>query len=253
MDLGLVGAACLVTGASAGIGRAVALGLAAEGARVALVGRDRERLDAVAAAIAARGGAVAGSIQGDLATAAGVDRVAAEAQRLLGTLAVLVNNAGGSRPLPPEAGDDVWEEAMALNFTAARRLTERLLPAMRAARGGRIVNITGAMLQKRINAATPAKVALQSWSHALAFELAPFGITVNCVAPGRINSDQILKRLYPDEAARATEIAANLPVGRFGEPEELAALVVFLASKQAAYISGAAIPVDGAMYRLDLK
>lgn len=253
MDLGLVGTACLVTGASAGIGRAVALGLAAEGARVAIVGRDKERLAEVGTAIAAAGGVFAGAIVADMATAEGVARVAAEAHRLLGAVEVLVNNAGGSRPLPPEGDDAVWDEAMALNFTAARRLTEALLPAMRAARRGRIVNITGAMLQKRINAATPAKVALQSWSHALAFELAPFAITVNCVAPGRINSDQILKRLYPDEAARAKEIAANLPVGRFGEPEELAALVVFLASKQAGYVSGAAIPVDGAMYRLDLK
>lgn len=253
MDLGLKDATCLVTGASAGIGRAVALGLAAEGAAVAVVGRHAGRLREVGEGIGAAGGRFAGAILADLATADGVAHAAAEAHRLLGTVEVLVNNAGGSRPLPPEAGDEIWEEALALNFTAARRLTERLLPAMRAARRGRIVNVTGAMLQKRVNAATPAKVALQSWSHALAFELAPYGITVNCVAPGRINSDQIRNRLYPSDEARAAEIAANLPVGRFGEPEELAALVVFLASKQAGYVSGAAIPVDGAMYRLDLK
>ncbi len=253
MDLGLADVPCLVTGASAGIGRAVAIGLAAERAAVTVAGRDAARLAAVGAAITAAGGRFAGAIVADLAHAEGVALVAAEAQRLLGRVEVLVNNAGGSRPLSPEAGDEVWDEALALNFTAARRLTERLLPAMRAARRGRIVNITGAMLQKRVNAATPAKVALQSWSHALAFELAADGITVNCVAPGRINSDQIRNRLYPSEQARAAEIAANLPVGRFGEPEELAALVVFLASKQAGYVSGAAIPVDGAMYRLDLK
>jgi 3-oxoacyl-[acyl-carrier protein] reductase len=129
-------------------------------------------------------------------------------------------------------------------------VTKSILPAMKANGYGRIVNITGALYGKSINGAGPSKAALLAWSRALSFELAAHGITVNCVAPGRINSVQILERLHPTETSRAAFIRDNIPAGRFGEPEELGALVAFLASPLAGYISGAHIPVDGAAVRI---
>lgn len=253
MDLAIRGRRALVTGASSGIGRGIALALAAEGVRLAIGGRDRARLAEVAAELARIGAPEPAVVLANLATQDGVAQAAAATRTALGGVDILINNAGGSRPRPPGADESFWDEAFALNFTAARRLTEALLPDMRAAGWGRIVNITGAIAQKTVNAATPAKVALLSWSRALAGEVARDGITVNCVAPGRINSAQILDRLYPTEESRQRFAAENIPMGRFGEPAELAALVAFLASPLAGYITAASIPVDGGMYRLDLR
>src|SRR3546814_8133984 len=108
------------------------------------------------------------------------------------------------------------------------------------------------MTQPGVNAAGPAKAALWSWSRSLSAQLAPHGITVNCIAPGRIKTPQIVGRLFPTEESRQSEIQQRIPMGRFGEPEELAALVAFLASEPAGYITGVQIPVDGGMFRMAL-
>jgi len=140
-----------------------------------------------------------------------------------------------------------------LNFTAVRRLTEHVLPAMRQARWGRVITVTGSLALQRMNAATPAKAAITSWCRALSIQVARDGVTVNCVAPGRIKSVQTMERLFPTDEARRQEIERNIPIGRFGEPEEIASVIAFLASKRASYVSGAMIPVDGSLIRLDLK
>ncbi len=252
MDLQLTGRTALVTGASAGIGVGIAECLAREGAKVALAGRNKAALEDLAKRLAATGAPQPVVITADITKTADIARMAREAEAGLGHVDILVNNAGGSRPLKGEETDEFWDEAITLNFMAARRLAKPLVPGMKSRKFGRIINITGAINGKAINGAGPAKAALLTWSRQLAFELAPFGITVNCIAPGRINSVQILERLHPTEASRQDYIKQNIPAGRFGEPQELGNLAAFLASPIAAYISGAHIPVDGGAVRIGI-
>lgn len=252
MDLKLTGRTALVTGASAGIGVGIADCLAREGARLVLAGRNRDALTAIASRVKGLGAQSVDIALGDIATEDGCRAVALAALDALGgRVDILVNNAGGSRPLgATEETEAFWEEAQALNFASARRIAKPLITPMKANGFGRIINVTGALYGKSINGAGAAKAALVAWARALSFELAPHGITVNCVAPGRINSVQILERLHPTEASREAFIKENIPMGRFGEPDELGALVAFLASPVAGYISGAHIPVDGAAVRI---
>lgn len=250
MDLHFAGKVCLVTGASSGIGRATAKLLAAEGAQVVATARSLAALETVSAEIEAAGGRKPVTLVADLAQPEGSRELAREALALLGRVDVLVNNAGGSRPLDQPGNDAAWEESMMLNFISVRRLSDALLTGMAERGWGRVINVTGAIVAKSVNAAGPAKAALESWAKGCAALHAARGVTVNCVAPGRINSAQILNRLHPTEASRQEFIARNIPVGRFGEPHEAAALIAFLASEAASYINGVTVPVDGAAMRL---
>ena len=162
---------------------------------------------------------------------------------------MLVNNAGSSRPVPWNATEEQWHEGMRLNFELVRRLTNQFIPTMRARGFGRIINITGANEPPGVNIASVAKAALHNWAKGLSRELAQDGITINCLPPGRINSEQILERLHPTHENRRAFIDANIPVGYFGEPEDMAYLVAFLASPLARYITGEVIHVDGGMHR----
>jgi 3-oxoacyl-[acyl-carrier protein] reductase len=249
MDLDLTGKTALVTAASGGIGSGVAEALAAAGVRVAISGRTRASLETVAETLAASAGGRPAIVVGDVSARGGPAEIAAEAASALGgRIDVLVNNAGGARPITEEVDESYWEESFTLNFMAARRLAERVIPAMKAARWGRIISISGALVAPRLNAAAPAKAALASWSRTLSIELGGFGITVNTIAPGRIDTAQI-RKLHPTEQSRADFIKQNIPAGHFGEPYDIGHLVAFLASPLARYINGAAIPVDGGATR----
>jgi len=247
MDLMLQGRGALVTGASAGIGRAIAKALAREGARVAFTGRRRAELESLAAEIVAGGGAPPTIIVHDAMTDDYVETVASAAGKALGAVEILVNNAGGSRAFGKDATEQQWDEAMKLNFTRHRQLAMRLLPSMAERKWGRVINITGKMEPDNVNGAFCAKAALTAWAKGLSREVGKQGITVNCIAPGRIMSDQIRRNYTPEY--RAWQSEHEIPVGRYGEPEELADLAVFLASPRAAYITGIVYFVDGGLRR----
>jgi 3-oxoacyl-[acyl-carrier protein] reductase len=247
MDLQLKGRTALVTGASTGIGRAIAATLAAEGVKMTVVARRRELLETLAAEIVATGGSAPTIIVADMMEPASPTRIRDEALAALGAIEILVNCAGASKPLPVDAGDDKWDEAMTLNFTRVRQLTHAVLPQMQARRFGRIINITGKSEPDRLNAAFAAKAGIHAWSKGLSKEIGKQGITVNCVAPGRIMSEQI-RRLYPEPERQALS-DTEISVGRYGEPEDVALMVALLASPRAAYFTGVVIPVDGGLRR----
>jgi 3-oxoacyl-[acyl-carrier protein] reductase len=247
MDLNLTGKTGIVTGASIGIGRGIALALAREGVRLALVARRSDLLQAVCEEVLATGGSTPRLICEDVLAEGAPERIAKAALEGLGAVEILINNAGGSRPFTLQAGEAQWQEAMTLNFTRQRQLTHGLLDQMIARNWGRIVNITGKSEPDGINGAFCAKAALHSWAKGLSREVGRYGITVNCIPPGRIMSEQI-RRNYPAEY-RKWQAENEIPVGRYGEPEDVAALVCLLASPLAGYITGTVIPVDGGLRR----
>jgi len=247
MDLELKSKTAIVTGASVGIGRAIARGLALEGVRVVAVARRKELLAELADEIRAAGGNAIVPVVQDIAHDDAARNLAAAAIAELGHVDILVNNAGGSRPLPVDAPDRDWDEAMSLNFSSYRKVAHALLPQMIERRWGRIINITGKSEPEGLNAAFAAKAAVHAWAKGLSREIGKHGITVNCIPPGRIMSEQIRRNYPPDYRERFAE--EEIPLRYWGEPEDLAALAVFLASPKARYITGTVIPVDGGLRR----
>ena len=248
MDLRLAGRTALVTGASAGIGRGIAKALAGEGVRVAITARRIERLRELAAEIRAGGGAEPVLIEQDMYAEDAARRIVDAALAGLGQVDILVNNAGGSRAFKDlHVSEAQWQEAMTLNFHRPRQLADALIDPMIARRWGRIVNITGKSEPEHVNGAFCAKAGIHSWAKGLSRMVGPHGVTVNCVPPGRIHSEQILRNYAPEY--RQWQADNEIPMGRYGEPEDIADLVCFLASPRAGYITGAVIPVDGGLRR----
>jgi 3-oxoacyl-[acyl-carrier protein] reductase len=242
MDLAIAGKSALVTGASIGIGRAIALALAKEGVRLAVVARRRALLEELQHET---GKLVI--IEQDFLAPEAPERIARAALAGLGQVDILVNNAGGSRRFTLESADEQWEEALTLNFRRHRQLTHLLLDQMIARKWGRIINITGKSEPEGLNGAFAAKAAVHSWAKGLSREVGKHGITVNCIPPGRIDSEQIRRNYSPER--RAKEEREDIPLGEYGKPEDVANLACFLASPRARYITGSVIPVDGGMRR----
>lgn len=260
MELGLKGKVVLVTGASRGIGRAIALAFAAEGCRLALASRTEEALAAVAREAEALGGEAHHWIT-DVTDPTQAEILIGNASRVLGRIDVLVNNAGGSHRKDFEAvSDEEWEHVVNLNLFSALRLSRAVLPHMKKRGSGQIINI--AALSGRVPrlgqiASNAAKAALINFTESLAAEVARHGIRVNAVCPAAILNERWEQRVahYGKEHGLSfeeamTEMASKaIPLGRFGLPEEVASAVVFLASERAGFITGVSIFVDGGMGR----
>ncbi len=248
MDLGLQGKTALVTGSGAGIGRAIAKGLAAEGVRVCLTGRRQALLTQVADEIVAAGGQKPEIITADLMQKDEPGRLAQEAVKRLGAVNILVNSAGGSRRINwMEADDDDWLDIMTLNYTQIRRLTMAVLPDMIKHKWGRVINITGKAEPAVLNGVSGPKAAVHNFAKGLSREVAKHGITINSIPPGKIYSEQIARKYGREYEKDYSE--KSIPVGRFGHPEELAFLAICLASPLASYITGNVMHVDGGVHR----
>ena len=236
----------IVTGAATGIGIETARALAQAGADVVIAAR---KPDLAAEAIADIDKTAPGRTRFEMLDLSELASIRAFADRWAGKpLHILINNAGGSRSFKDlHVSDAQWQEAMTLNFHRPRQLADALIDQMIAGRWGRIVNITGKSEPEHVNGAFCAKAGIHSWAKGLSRMVGTHGITVNCIPPGRIHSEQILRNYTPEY--RQWQADNEIPMGRYGEPEDLANLVCFLASPKASYITGAVIPVDGGLRR----
>ena len=256
MELGLQGKVALVSGASRGIGKAIALALAAEGCAVALCARGAEALERAAAEVGALNGGRALPVPLDLTRRAAAGELVERAVEAFGGVDVLVNNVGGNRRKPfEETTDEDWEELLELNLLAGLRLSRRAIPRMRGRGGGSVVFISSLFGRETggpgLSLYNASKSAVISAAGIMALELAPAGIRVNSVAPGSIRfpGGSWDRRVREDPEGMAGWVEENLPLGRFGTAEEVASLVAYLASPRASLITGACLAVDGGQGR----
>lgn len=260
MDLGLGRRVALVCGSTRGIGRAVAKALALEGARVAVNGRREESVRRAAAELAAETGQPVTPLAADVADPAQAEAVVARAHRELGRLDVLFCNAGGppAAPFSHQAGE-AFQRAVELNLLSTVHLARAAVPLMRRVQWGRIICLTSVAAKQPLPGlilSTTARAGVLGFAKALADEVAAEGITVNVVCPGFIVTERITEitemrakreQRAPEEITK--EMVADIPLGRMGRTEELAATVAFLASESASYITGAVLQVDGGFTR----
>ncbi|MEO8286070.1 MAG: SDR family oxidoreductase [Chloroflexota bacterium] len=260
MKMGLNGTVAVITASSQGLGKAIAIELAREGAGVVICGRREDVLAEAANEIFGLSGRQVVAVPADVSTEEGVDAVIAAAIDNFGRLDILVNNAGGPPPGDFTQHDDaVWQRAFETNLLSAVRLIRAALPHLKESGRGRIINLTSTAVKQPIEGlilSNSIRAGVVGMAKTLSAELAPFNITVNNIAPGRLSTDRI-RHL---DQARATAIGtsesdvrksqeAQIPVGRYGRPEELAYLAVFLASDKSSYITGTTIQVDGGLLK----
>lgn len=261
MELGLRDRAAIVTGASRGIGRAVALALASEGSNVLLVGRDAGALSGVEGEVSALGSTAAMQVV-DVTDAEAADTIVRGCMTAFGRLDILVNNAGGAAPKPlDQLTPQDWQDGLDVNFLAAARLAVAALPVMRAAGWGRMVHVASISGREPDPVFAPysaAKAALLNLSTSLSHAFAADGVLSTCVIPGVTLTELVdanATATAERTGATAEEVMAKMlakhrvAAERFGTPEEIAAAVVFLASEQAGWISGATLEVDGGTLR----
>ena len=257
MDLHLTGKRALVCGGSSGLGRAVAKALVAEGAHVALLSRDAVKLQAVADDLNAMGSGKAVIAPADLADHEGLLKAVDVAEEKLGgPIQILLNNTGGPPPSGVQGLDPkVWRDQFEAMVLSVFRLTDRVMPGMRSMGWGRVINVASVTVVEPIatlGVSNTLRASITAWSKTLAGEVAMNGVTVNPLLPGRIDTPRI-ERLDAARAAAngatpaeiAIAAAQTIPVGRSGTPDEFGATAAFLASEQAAYITGSLIRLDG--------
>ncbi len=257
MDLRLTEKVAIVTGSSRGIGKAIATGLAAEGCRVTLCARDAEVLDRTAAEMRATGAKVL-AVTADVSRPEDPPRVVEQTVSSFGRIDILVNNVGGARMAGPflDTAEAAWQSAVDLNVLAAVRFSRLAVPEMQKIGGGVIINISSIWGREAGGTATynAVKAAEISLAKSLARELAPFNIRVNSVAPGSIffPGGSWDRRLKADPDGITAFMKQEIPFGRFGKPEEIADVVVFLCSERASWVTGACLNVDGGQSRSNI-
>jgi 3-oxoacyl-[acyl-carrier protein] reductase len=255
MDLKLTNKVAIVLAASKGLGKAIAMALSAEGAKVVIGSRDENELNKTAEEIQKLTGNIVIAMPVDVSNAVQVKNLIEKTAEHFGRIDILLNNGGG----PPfdkfeKFDDDAWQKAFELTLLSFARTSRLVLPHMQKTGSGRIINIiSGSVKSVLANSvlSTSMRMGVVGMAKMMADEFGPYNITVNNIAPGMILTDRLKHTLptgvNPDDALK--ERAKNIPLGRIGKPEELAALAVFLASEQAAYISGTTIQVDGGASR----
>ncbi len=260
MDLGLKGKVALIAGGSQGLGRAVALEMVREGAKVAICALDDPNLPEAAQVIKKETGVDIYTIPADVSQEEEARKFVKKSIEHYGTVDILVNNAGG----PPsvsflEIDDTLWYQGIRLNLMSTIVMTREAVPVMKAKRWGRIINMTSIAVKQPIDGlilSNTVRSGVIGFAKSLSNELAPFNITVNSVCPGYTMTDRVrnLSKVVAQKQGTTPEAIikkweSEIPMGRTGTPEEFAALVTFLASVQAGYITGAAIQIDGGWYK----
>ncbi|WP_293309118.1 SDR family NAD(P)-dependent oxidoreductase [Pedobacter sp. UBA5917] len=243
MDLYLKGKTALVTGASKGIGRAIAKELAAEGVKVFATGRNLDSLNSLYSEIIANGGHAPVVFAQDLLAPDAPAKIASAALSALGHIDILVNNAGQSQPADVAGPEEPWNISMALDFERPRQLTQALIPHFMARKQGTILNLTSTYELRSLNVSAVAKAALAMWAKQLSAELGKYGIRVNCLQPGLIDTDNIRPYFPGNEGQKYAE--TEIPLQHFGEVQDMADMAVFLVSPRAKYITGTVSIVDG--------
>ena len=249
MDLKLGGKTALISGASAGIGRVTAKTLAGEGVQTIVVARNAKALEELAGEIGQEGNIAPYVIVDDLTDGSSFERVTAKVMAEFGGVDIVINNLGQARPFDLDTTEDEWSEAFRLNFDTPRRLTTPFIAGMRERGFGRVLCLTATSEPTHVSGSLTSKAAVLMWAKGLSRMVMKDGITVNCISPGFLLTEQIrnnfIPQSVPTEQDQQEWLEREIPAGRFGEPEDAANILTYLSSPLAGYITGQRIYVDG--------
>lgn len=254
MNFEIAGKTAIVTAGSLGIGKATAMSLAKEGANVAICGRNADNLAAAVKDIQTQGDVKVHTSVVDVTDAVQIERFISDVRDEFGAISILVNNAGGPKVGNYQTVDSQdWLDAYHLTLRSAVTTTELVLDDMKSAQWGRIINISSFSIKQpipEIMLSNVMRMGVQGWAKSLSLDIGAYGITINTVCPGWTLTDRVKSMLSgADGDERQQAIIDGIPMGRFAHPDEIASMVTFLASQQASYITGVAIPVDGGVIK----